>query len=247
MRLLAAGCCALLAAPVASMKENLEIEDDFRSMIAVDTFGFYRNGQITLKMSNLQVSEAPPPLPPPLLHPSHSLPSSGLPESAPASPEAPAREAPRVLTAERAACALQVMVDGEPATVQGNEIGMMVANVDTEFILHMEEQVRGETPPALAPPPLKPPRLLAVVARSHAVIWLQEDYCLPDQPIQIIKQWAWNGGVQSVRRASSLSLSLPPSALAYEYLSWFRCFSGAGSPCRCRRSVELHGVHHPDR
>ena len=63
MRLLAVGCCALLAAPVASMKENLEIEDDFRSMIAVDTFGFYRNGQITLKMSNLQVSEAPPPSP----------------------------------------------------------------------------------------------------------------------------------------------------------------------------------------
>jgi hypothetical protein len=93
IRLLAAACCALLAAPARVMKENLEIEDDSRAMIAVDTFfsvstnwpqnwpqigrkigrkigrNFY-NGQITLKMKDFVVSPraAAARKPPPFRH-----------------------------------------------------------------------------------------------------------------------------------------------------------------------------------
>lgn len=37
------------------MKGNLEIEDDSRAVIVVDTFGFYRDGQITVKMKDFVV------------------------------------------------------------------------------------------------------------------------------------------------------------------------------------------------
>eukprot|EP01046_Picozoa_sp_COSAG06_P027613 COSAG06_NODE_2449_length_6862_cov_2.084726_8_plen_95_part_01 len=49
----------LLVAPAYGMKETLSIEDDYRLMVAVDTFGFHENGQISLKMSGLKVGAEP--------------------------------------------------------------------------------------------------------------------------------------------------------------------------------------------
>ncbi len=46
-----------LARPVCSMKEKLDIEEDYRRIIVIDNFGFHKKGQISLKMKDLQVSQ----------------------------------------------------------------------------------------------------------------------------------------------------------------------------------------------
>jgi polysaccharide deacetylase 2 family uncharacterized protein YibQ len=45
-----------LARPACCMKEELDIEEDYRRAVVVDNFGFHKNGQINLKMKELQVS-----------------------------------------------------------------------------------------------------------------------------------------------------------------------------------------------
>jgi hypothetical protein len=130
----------LLVAPAYGMKETLSIEDDYRLMVAVDTFGFHKNGQISLKMSGLKVGAEP------LVLARSSLSTHGV----------PLRHTGRgvsqgaggggglqmhgVLTAARAA---QVTVEDEPVQQQGNEIGMLVSNVGPDMLLALEENVRG--------------------------------------------------------------------------------------------------------
>lgn len=46
----------LLGVPAVAMKEHLKIEDDYRLMITIDTFGFDEGGVIKLSMDGLAVS-----------------------------------------------------------------------------------------------------------------------------------------------------------------------------------------------
>ena len=50
------GVVLLLGVPAVAMKEHLTIEDDYRLMITIDTFGFDEGGVIKLSMSGLSVS-----------------------------------------------------------------------------------------------------------------------------------------------------------------------------------------------
>ena len=45
-----------LARPACCMKEQLSIEDDYRRIVVIDNFGFHKDGQINLKMTDLTVS-----------------------------------------------------------------------------------------------------------------------------------------------------------------------------------------------
>jgi hypothetical protein len=45
-----------LVRPACCMKEQLSIEDDYRRIVVIDNFGFHKNGQINLKMTDLTVS-----------------------------------------------------------------------------------------------------------------------------------------------------------------------------------------------
>ena len=47
-----------LVEPAYCMIEQLSIEDDYRRVIAIDNFGFHKNGQIILNMKDLKVSAA---------------------------------------------------------------------------------------------------------------------------------------------------------------------------------------------
>ena len=42
--------------PACCMKEEMDIEEDYRRLIVLGNFGFYENGQINLMMRDLQVS-----------------------------------------------------------------------------------------------------------------------------------------------------------------------------------------------
>jgi hypothetical protein len=130
----------LLVAPAYGMKETLSIEDDYRLMVAVDTFGFHKNGQISLKMSGLKVGAEP------LVLARSSLSTHGVPLRHWSRRITRGRggggglQMHGVLTAARAA---QVTVEDEPVQQQGNEIGMLVSNVGPDMLLALEENVRG--------------------------------------------------------------------------------------------------------
>ena len=50
-------CVAAVSRGISARIENLHAEDDTRTMIAVDTFGYDKDGMIDLTMKNLRVQQ----------------------------------------------------------------------------------------------------------------------------------------------------------------------------------------------